>query len=338
MRSSTLKKFKRQSALLCLVAPTALNILLAAGINAQSINPAVIDPTAAYANKAYTDLAAGWWQYLMSLPTTNNPLLYDPAHPVIPISTGQSGPVWFIGGNFGYRQGESITNNYTNTVPGGIGLFLAIESVEVDNSDCPNPTDFSCSTLLSSIRSEEDDVTNITCTIDGVSLAGLGDALTTPYRVQACFDFTCPSLNNYVHDFESGGNGQPELCYSNNAGIPYSIQGAACDGVFLMIAPLSVGPHVIHYASWYQGFLIQDVTHYITVEPVTLTVRPSNQSGSLLLSWPQEADAYMLERSSTLDSPSWQPATNLPVVLTQRTFQVTTSVGLTNQFFRLRLN
>src|SRR5215471_16108069 len=38
------------------------------------INPGIIDPTNAYAGKTYGQLAAGWWQYFMSLPMTNSPL------------------------------------------------------------------------------------------------------------------------------------------------------------------------------------------------------------------------------------------------------------------------
>jgi hypothetical protein len=46
-----------------------------------------------YFGKTYSQLAAGWWQYFMSLPTTNNPLYYIQDNPPVPMSTGQDGPV-----------------------------------------------------------------------------------------------------------------------------------------------------------------------------------------------------------------------------------------------------
>jgi hypothetical protein len=270
----------------------------------------------------------------MSLPTTNNPLLYDPTHPVVPMSTGQEGTVWFIGSQFGNNWPK--VQYHTNTIPGGIALFLGIESFEWDNADCPNPDTATAAQLLANIRPQENQVTNLTCTIDGVPVEGLTNVMTTPYRVRATFDFTCPAIHNYVHDIESIGN---ESCYQNTEGIPYKVQGAASDGVFLMIAPLSVGQHVIQYENYLTGYgLIQNVTHYITVEPVALAVTAGSEPGDLAFSWPWTLDAtsYILEASPSLNPPTWKPA-NQPVILTQNVCRSTMPAGQTNQFFRLRL-
>ena len=94
----------------------AVALLHSAG--AQTINPGIVDPTNTYAGKTYSQWAAGFWQYYMSLPATNNPFVYNPVYPVSPLSTGQSGPVWFLCGN--YSSGG--THVYTNTIPGGIAL------------------------------------------------------------------------------------------------------------------------------------------------------------------------------------------------------------------------
>src|SRR5262245_59339530 len=67
---------------------------------AQTINPGVIDPTNTFAGKTYSEWAAGFWQYYMSLPATNNPLYRYPGRPDAQLSTGQSGPVWFMTGNY----------------------------------------------------------------------------------------------------------------------------------------------------------------------------------------------------------------------------------------------
>jgi hypothetical protein len=315
------------------------NVLRPLSTNQSYIDAAVIDPSSTYAGKTYSEWSASWWQYLMGLPTTNNPLLHDPAHPVISMSTGQHGPVWFTGGDFGGKGPK--TQNYTNTVPGGVALFLGIESFEWDNADCPNPDTATPAQLLANIMPEENRATNIICSIDGFPVEGLTNVMTTQYRVQASFDFTCPAIHNYVHDFESIGS---ESCYQNTNGMPYTVHGAASDGVFLMIAPLSVGQHIIHYENYYPGYgLIQDVTHYITAEPVALTVTPGSPSGNLALSWPWTLDdtsygagAYILEVSPSLRSPTWQAA-NLPAVLAGGVYRATVPAGQANQFFRLRL-
>jgi hypothetical protein len=77
---------------LFLIASLALPLFGLSTASGQ-INPGIIDPTNTYAGKTYGQLAAGWWQYFMSLPTTNNPLYYIQDNPPVPMSTGQDGPV-----------------------------------------------------------------------------------------------------------------------------------------------------------------------------------------------------------------------------------------------------
>ena len=211
---------------------------------AQTLNPGVIDPTNTYAGKTYSEWAGAWGQYWMSQSTTNNPLIYDSTRPTIPMSTGQSGPVWFTGWQVSTNNPPE-TRTITDTMPGGIALCLAIEDFEVDNADCPTPDNNTRAELLSFIEPIEDELTNMTCSIDGIPLVGLSNVLTTPYRQKPSFDVTCPPVHNYFHDFEQGGTGQPLSCYENTNGTPYTVDGAVLDGVFLLIEPLSAGPHVI---------------------------------------------------------------------------------------------
>src|SRR5215471_483065 len=109
---------------LCMLTLAATWIGLAHG-NAQSINPGIVDPTNIYAGKTYSQWSAAFWQYLMSLPTTNNPLLlYDSTYPIAPLHTAQTGPVWFISGR--RPRTVPIVQSTTNTIPGGTALFLEI--------------------------------------------------------------------------------------------------------------------------------------------------------------------------------------------------------------------
>src|SRR5262245_16352164 len=112
-----------------LVLISAVALLLGLCSARAQINPGIVDPTNSYAGKTYSQLAAGWWQYYMSLPMTNNPLNYIPGNPPVPMSTGQSGPVWFMGGN--YFGGGTLS--FANTIP-SVGLFLLISAIEKDNA------------------------------------------------------------------------------------------------------------------------------------------------------------------------------------------------------------
>ena len=106
-----------------------------------------------------------------------------------------------------------------------------------------------------------------------------------------------------------------------------------------MIAPLSVGSHVIHTtcAFPFSPPFAANFTQYLTVKPVALTVNASAQPGNLALSWPQTPDNYTVQTSPSLSPPNWQPA-NLVVTTNNGILQATAPVGTTNQFFRLQLN
>ena len=306
-----------------------LAVLLAETAPAQTINPGVIDPTNSYAGKTYSEWSAAWWQHFVSLPSTNNPFWNLPAYPFVPLSLQQSGPVWFLGGN--YPLGG--THLYTNTIPGGVALFLLIAAHEGDNANCPITNNYSEAQLRAAQKSVVDGVTSMTCTIDGVAVTGLTDVLTSPYRVQSTvFDYICPAVHNYLYDHRG------LTCYQNSSGTPYAVAGAVEDGVFLMIAPLSIGPHVIHVTCAFPAFgYVGNFTHYLTVNPVILVVDAGAQPGNLTLSWPQTPDDYTVESSPSLSPPDWQPA-NLIVTTNNGVLQATAPVGTTNQFFRLRVN
>lgn len=305
-----------------------LVFVLALSARAQTINPGIIDPTNTYAGKSYSEWAAGFWQYYMSLPATNNPFHRSAPYPDAPLSTGQSGPVWFMIGNY-LPDG---TYAYTDTIPGGVALFTGVTANAGDNAGC-QPTAYPESVLRAMAKSGEDEATDMTVTIDVVAVGGLTNVLTTPYRVQSpTFSYTCPAVHNVLYDvFDL-------TCYQNGSGRRYTNSGVVLDGVFLMITPLSAGKHTIHGTWAFPAFSLSGSwTRNLTVLPVALTVDASTQPGSLVLSWPQTPDNYAVQTSPSLSPPDWQPA-NLVVTTNSGILQATAPVGPTNQFFRLRLN
>lgn len=306
-----------------------LGVLLIQPVRAQTLNPPyIVDPDQPYAGKTYSEWTAAFWRYYTSLPTTNSPFERPAGYPIAPLSTAQSGPVWFLCGN--YLPGGNY--NFSDTIPGGVALFTAVTVIEKDNTACPDPTNYTEDQLRAFAKASEDKATNMTVTIDGVAVNFLDSALTSPYRVQSpAFDYTCPAVHNVLDDVFG------KHCYRTNTGTPYTITGAVEDGVFLMITPLSAGHHTIVGTWAFPPSLNETWTRNLTVLPVALTVSTNGSAGNLVLSWPQTPDTYSVETVTSPDSSQWQPA-NLTPILSNGVYQAATQMGPDSQFFRLRMN
>jgi hypothetical protein len=192
------------------------------------------------------------------LRTTAHPL-FNTADP----STGQSGKVWFLGGtivnmtaapNVVIGQAERSFD-----LPAGKALFFPILNNEGDAVGMdPIPT---LDELWALVSYNQDHATILQCTIDGQSVRGLEDAVNTPYRVQSpAFAFTLPEANNVYQTL--------------GVDVAGTIDPAVADGVFLMLAPLSKGPHTIHFygemeftaaADGFDFRFVQDITYHINV-------------------------------------------------------------------------
>ncbi|HLH56419.1 MAG TPA: hypothetical protein VKY92_22720 [Verrucomicrobiae bacterium] len=105
-------------------------------------------------------------------------------------------------------------------------------------------------------------VSKTTCTIDGVPLAGLDDPQHTFYRVQSpAFTYTVASHDNLLAAVFDGP------CIPD--GI--TVTPAVSDGVFVMVAPLSIGQHTIRFVGVVgplaTPFFFKDITYNITIVP-----------------------------------------------------------------------
>ena len=77
------------------------------------------------ASEAFRQLTSEWWQWVLSIPVAENPLLDQTGADCV---VGQRGPVWFLVGNFG---GGTTTRNCS--IPEGKLLFFpVINSVNID--------------------------------------------------------------------------------------------------------------------------------------------------------------------------------------------------------------
>lgn len=194
-------------------------------------SPKIIDRDSIAYGRTYGEWSAAWQQWAASIPTSRHPL-FDNGD----CSTGQTGPVWFLGGKF-CPLGEvcSMRNVIRNcSVPAGKALYFPILNVEdsvLEERLVENPGKPQYQQIPWMRASLESDLTNarVACTIDGTAVPHLLEK----FRVQSvAFSFTLPA-DNYFTSFY--GTRFPE-----GAHFP-----AVDDGWYLMLAPLPPGHHVL---------------------------------------------------------------------------------------------
>jgi hypothetical protein len=199
------------------------------------ITNGVFVPGSTNYGKTYPQWLAAWHQWADSLETIHHPLFVT-----ADLSAGQSGPVWFLGRNW-----VSGPTNRTGVVPAGTALFVALVESFADSTGCP--TNYLSETQLRNLaRATIDQIHDVTFTIDGVAIQGLLPA----YRFQTpTYSFVTPPNNNILEALE----GEP--CYSDHSATPtpWTVSLAVADGICVMVAPLALGPHTIHFTFQY-GF------------------------------------------------------------------------------------
>ena len=201
-------------------------------------DPSVFPASSSPYGRSYGEWSARWWQWAVSFEPPVNPLLDGTG---AYCASGQSGPVWFLAGNFG----GSTTR--TCTIPANTALLYPII-----NSLCWRPGDSDTEAGLRTCAAQlVNAATNLQTEVDGASVQGV-----QRFRTQSpLFQFTVPGPKNH-----------------NILGIspPLTRDGVA-DGYWIMLAPLSAGNHVVHFHGEIPDGLgpgvpfVVDVTYRLTV-------------------------------------------------------------------------
>lgn len=195
-------------------------------------------PNASPHGKSYEDLAAEWWQWSLSIPKSENPMLNGPCE------ENQSGHFFFLAGTTGGSAVRSCT------IPAGKKIFFPI--VNTVYWSCPEYVSAGGSYTCDMAASEEllhdwaagsidSATTTLSLEIDGVAVGGLED-----FRAHSdTFPDTSPAeWNDRIWPFCTGPIRQ-NLC-----GMPEGSQrNSVGDGFWAMMKPLPVGPHQIHFAA-----------------------------------------------------------------------------------------
>ena len=216
----------------------------------NTINTGKIFPPDAIAyNMTYGEWSAKWWQWILSIPTENNPLNDDNGRNC---AVEQSGPVWFLVGTTGGLAER------TCTIPEGNAILIPVINGECSYAEYPSFK--SEAELRSCAITQIDKATQLKARIDGVDVTDLNS-----YRFQSpLFNLT--------------------LSENNIFGLPASTTQAVADGFWILLEPLPAGNHEIQFG----GGLVDvsttgtvnfatDAVYHITISDTAATSgQPSN--------------------------------------------------------------
>lgn len=183
----------------------------------------------------YGALAAQWWQWALTAPVDAHPLLDDTGANA---AVGQQGKYWFLGGSF---ASSTVTRDIT--VPAGKSLFFPV----VNEVYLKFPGETTSKTeMLQNVIAPTDTASVTDVTIDGVS------------QGQAALRTLSPFFYTKV---EAG------TLLDGAVAVGAKVQGVS-DGYYVLLNPLPVGQHTIHFAGEipFDGVTL-DVTYHITVAP-----------------------------------------------------------------------
>ena len=193
-------------------------------------------------------LSAQWWQWALSIPSSQNPLLDTTGEKCM---IGQRGSAWFLAGLFG-GGGPTIRNC---TVPDNVNLFFPV--VNSVNLNSPNicgqgPVNISVADLRAGAAPFIDGSINLLVEVDGKPLPHLR-------RVQSnVFAAALPEDNIFDPPCASLG------------GVPAGVFSPAIDdGVYAHIGTLRAGPHTLHiHAENPSAGFVLELTYNLNVTKV----------------------------------------------------------------------
>ena len=142
-------------------------LLIGAGSTVRAdghdFNPGILPPHAQPYGESYGQWAADWWTWALFIPAEINPLNdTNGAYAAV----GQHGPVWFLAGS---TTSAAVTRSVT--VPDGKALFFPIINTLWWTAPTDPPT--TTADILSGLAGVTADITNLSCTIDGVAVKHL---------------------------------------------------------------------------------------------------------------------------------------------------------------------
>jgi hypothetical protein len=264
------------------------------------------------AGRTIGEWSAEWLKWIVVIPTNQNPML-DPDGSSAAVGQPE-GDVFFLGFVPGLSPG-TVTRSFS--VPEGKYLFLPVLFYEADNVNTWPP--FSVEELRDQAAGIVDDPEELHASIDGIEVSDLLEHR----AISPVLSFFYDSADNF-QTFAFGG--QP---------ITGLIDPVIADGYWLMIEPLALGVHTLHFGGTFRNitFVPSDIVDVITVVPIPLTQRVDDlisiiQEAVLSPVRAQALVASLKAAKASFASENWQSGINQ-----LRAFQnkVRAQVGRTDQ-------
>jgi hypothetical protein len=195
-------------------------------------------------------LAAQWWQWALSIPTSVNPLEdVNGANCMV----GQRGSVWFLAGAF---SGGTVSRSCS--VPDQVTLIFPV--INQVNFNTPNvcgqgPASYSIRDLRASSAAFIAGVSKLSASVDS-------EAIPFKHVKSVVFEIALPIDNVFNFPCVSAGLGT----------VPPNVYSPAVDeGMYVVLKPLKVGRHTVHVHAENASYgLVEDITYDLTVVPAQL--------------------------------------------------------------------
>jgi hypothetical protein len=181
--------------------------------------------------RTYADWTASWWQWVLSIPKIDNPLLDQNGKNC---ANNQSGPVWFLAGTL---QGQA---ERSCTIPADKAILFPVINYEASVAEGDGTTD---EELTARVRYEMDEITNMRAMVSGTNVNELRQ-----YRIQSPpFNVTLPT--------------------DNVLGLPAQTTKMMSEGYWLFLKPLEPGNYDLYsFGSCLAGRIKIGISYHLTVE------------------------------------------------------------------------
>lgn len=187
---------------------------------------------------SYEDWTAKWWEWLLSIPTSENPAVDTTGEYC---GVGQNGSVWFLAGTTGGK------NLRTCTIPSGVSILMPILNSECSTAEFPDlKTEAG---LRDCAKNFQDQTQQLEFVLDGKPF----EESEIPRVVTPLFNVTFPEDNIF--------------------GAPAGMTEAVSDGNWVFLRPLPEGEHEIvakgvslDVTTTATNTFVSDVTYHLTMQ------------------------------------------------------------------------
>jgi hypothetical protein len=189
------------------------------------------DPDSRPFGRTFAEWTARWWQWILSVAKTENPLVDGNSRNC---ANNQTGPVWFLAGTLKGPAERSCT------IPADNAILSPVINFEASVAEGDGTTD---EELSARAKFEMDQITNMRAMISGTNVNELKQ-----YRIQSPpFNVTLPA--------------------DNVLGLPAQTTKMISEGYWLFLKPLEPGNYDLHsFGSCLAGRIKIGVSYRLTIE------------------------------------------------------------------------